>query len=47
MTTSRHDARNDGAVRVITGQDSEKFCRYTMWQKIEKRILGKGRESAK
>jgi hypothetical protein len=47
MITSTQDARNDGAVRLITGHESEKFCRYTTWQKIEKSILGRGRESAK
>jgi hypothetical protein len=32
-------------VREIKGQRGEKFWRYIAWQRIEKRVCGRGRES--
>jgi len=34
-------------VREIKGQLEEKFWRYIMWQRIEKRVCGRGRESVR
>lgn len=47
MTTRMHDATKDREVRLMKGQRAEKFCRYTKWQKMEKIVWGKGRESVK
>ena len=37
--TRMHDAMNDREERGMTGQELEKFCRYTTWQNMENATL--------
>jgi len=44
-TTRTHEATKEWEVREMSGHESEKFCRYTTWQRMENAILWAGRES--